>query len=120
MAEVFYEDPIEHLSGKISKKKQTIYNYRRSSRKKYTSARDERLAPPSAAELAQREKFKVVRKAADDRLIDPNYIPMDQVQFRKEIKAGAKYTTMQGWLIAKGFKLYDPITKTVTYPTKWE
>ena len=37
MGRVVFEDPIEHISGKISKKFRTCYNFRRASKRKYTS-----------------------------------------------------------------------------------
>ena len=37
MGKVVYEDPIHHISGKISRKYRTCYNYRKWSDRKYTS-----------------------------------------------------------------------------------
>ena len=64
MAKVEFEDPIHHLSGKISKKHRTCYNYRKWSDRKYTSVHGDRTVPASTEELKVRARFKVVRQAA--------------------------------------------------------
>ena len=78
MAKVEYEDPIHHLSGKISKKHRTCYNYRRWSGRKYTSVHGDRTTAVSAEELAQRSKFKVVRQAAINRSMDLSHLTYER------------------------------------------
>ena len=121
MAKVEYEDPIHHLSGKISKKHRTCYNYRRWSQRKYTSVHGERSTPASTAELAQRAKFKVVRLAAISRSMDLMHLTYDQMDFVAERKAQGsafKYTTYKGWLFGKAWKYYDASTNTVNWPER--
>ena len=121
MAKVEYEDPIHHLSGKISKKHRTCYNYRRWSQRKYTSVHGERSTPASTAELAQRAKFKVVRLAAISRSMDLMHLTYDQMDFVAERKAQGsafKYTTYKGWLFGKAWKCYDENTHQVTMPER--
>ena len=79
MADVVFEDPIHHLSGKISKKYRTCYNYRKAGGRKYTSVHGERTTAVSAEELAQRSKFKVVRQAAIERSMDLSHLTYDQI-----------------------------------------
>ena len=45
MGKVVYEDPIHHISGKISRKYRTCYNYRKWSDRKYTSVHGDRTTP---------------------------------------------------------------------------
>ena len=119
MAKVEYEDPIHHLSGKISKKHRTCYNYRRWSQRKYTSVHGDRTTPVSATELAQRAKFKVVRLAAINRSMDLSHLTYDQMDFIAERKAQGsafKYTTYKGWLFGKAWKCYDASTGQVNMP----
>ena len=121
MAKVEYEDPIHHLSGKISKKHRTCYNYRRWSQRKYTSVHGERTTPASATELAQRAKFKVVRLAAIERSMDLMHLTYDQMDFIAERKAQGsafKYTTYKGWLFGKAWKYYDASTGQVNMPER--
>ena len=119
MGKVVFEDPIEHISGKISKKFRTCYNFRRASKRKYTSVRGDRTTPVSADESKQRLKFRVVRLAALDRSMDLSKVSADQEVFLAErAKQGSsfKYTTYKGWLFAKAYKHYDEENGTVQWP----
>ena len=119
MGRVVFEDPIEHISGKISKKFRTCYNFRRASKRKYTSVRGDRTTPVGENELAIRNKFRVVRLAALDRSMDLSKVSADQEVFLAERKVeGFKYTTYKGWLFAKAWKCYDESTNTVTMPER--
>ncbi len=118
MGLVVFEDPIEHISGKISKKFRTCYNFRRASKRKYTSVRGDRTTPVSADESKQRIKFRVVRLAALDRSMDLSKVSADQEVFLAERKVdGFKYTTYKGWLFAKAYKYYDEQSGTVQWPS---
>ena len=66
MGKVVFEDPVHHISGKISKKYRTCYNHKRINGLNFTSVHGERSTPASVAELDQRAKFKTVRQAAID------------------------------------------------------
>ena len=121
MAKVEYEDPIHHLSGKISKKHRTCYNYRRWSQRKYTSVHGERTTPASVAELDRRAKFKTVRLAALERAMDLSKLTYDQMDFIAERKAQGsafKYTTYKGWLFGKAWKCYNESTHEVNMPDR--
>ena len=118
MGQVVYEDPIHHISGRISKKYRTVYNYRKNGERKYTSVHGDRTTPPSAEELNRREKFRVVRLAALDRSMDLSKLTQDQMVFVNERKAGVntKYLTYRGWLFGKAWKYYDESTGQVVWP----
>ena len=120
MGKVVYEDPIHHISGKISRKYRTCYNYRKWSDRKYTSVHGDRTTPASTEELAQRQKFRVVRLAARERSMDLMYLTYDQMDFieEKKTRPNFKYTTYKDWLFGKAWKCYDESTNTVNMPER--
>lgn len=121
MAQVEYEDPIHHLSGKISKKHRTCYNYRRWSQRKYTSVHGDRTTPASVEEIEHRLRFKVVRQAAQQRSMDLMHLTYDQMDFiaeRKSLGASFKYTTYKGWLFGKAWKCFNESTHEVNMPER--
>ena len=121
MGKVVFDDPVHHISGRISKKYRTCYNYRKWSDRKYTSVHGDRTTPASTEELAQRQKFRVVRLAALNRSMDLMHLTYDQIDFIAEKKAKGssfKYTTYKGWLFGKAWKCFDEHTNTVTMPER--
>ena len=121
MGKVVFEDPIHHISGKISKKYRTCYNHKRINGLNFTSVPGERTTPVSADEIKRRERFKVVRLAARSRAMDLMHLTYDQMDFAEERKAkGAafKYTTYNGWLFGKAWKCYDESTNQVNMPER--
>ena len=121
MGKVVFDDPVHHISGRISKKYRTCYNYRKWSDRKYTSVHGDRTTPASTEELEQRLKFKVVRQAAQQRSMNLTYLTHDQMDFIAEKKAKGtnfKYTTYKGWLFGKGWKCYDESTNQVVWPNR--
>ena len=120
MGKVYFEDPIHHISGKISKKYRTCYNYRKWSDRKYTSIHGDRTTPASTEELEQRYKFKVVRQAALDRSRDLMHLTYDQIDFinEKKTKPNFKYTTYRGWLFGKAWKCFNESTHEVNMPER--
>ena len=121
MGKVVFEDPVHHISGKISKKYRTCYNHKRINGLNFTSVHGERSTPASTNELAQRAKFKVVRLAAINRSMDLSHLTYDQMDFIAERKAQGsafKYTTYKGWLFSKAWKCYDASTGQVNMPER--
>lgn len=121
MAKVEFEDPVHHISGKISRKYRTCYNHKRINGLNFTSVHGERTTPVSVAELDRRAKFKTVRQAAIERSIDLMHLTYDQMDFVAERKAQGsafKYTTFKGWLFGKGWKYFDESSKTVIWPER--
>ena len=121
MGKVVFDDPVHHISGRISKKYRTCYNYRKWSDRKYTSVHGDRTTPASTEELEQRLKFKVVRQAAQQRSMDLSKLTLDQMDFIAEKKAKGtsfKYTTYKGWLFGKAWKCYDESTNQVVWPNR--
>ena len=120
MGQVVFDDPVHHISGRISKKYRTCYNYRKWSDRKYTSVHGDRTTPASTEELEQRLKFKVVRLAALDRSKNLTYLTYDQIDFinEKKTKPNFKYTTYRGWLFGKAWKCYNESTHEVNMPAR--
>ena len=121
MGKVFYDDPINRISGKISKKYRTVYNHKRASGLNFTSVHGDRTTPPSAAEMAIHTRFKTVRTAAQNRSMDLSHLTYDQIDFvedRKTKGAAFKYTTYKGWLFGKAWKCYDTSTGKVNMPDR--
>ena len=48
MGKVVFDDPVHHISGRISKKYRTCYNYRKWSDRKYTSVHGDRTTPTAS------------------------------------------------------------------------
>ncbi len=69
MSKVVFLDPIDHVSGKLSKKSRVTYCYRhpglseKGEDRRYTQIRGKRSTPYTAAELARFDKFSAVAKA---------------------------------------------------------
>ena len=120
MGKVVFDDPVHHISGRISKKYRTCYNYRKWSDRKYTSIHGDRTTPASTEELEQRYKFKVVRQAALDRSRDLMHLTYDQIDFinEKKTKPNFKYTTYRGWLFGKAWKCFNESTHEVNMPER--
>ena len=120
MGKVVFDDPVHHISGRISKKYRTCYNYRKWSDRKYTSVHGDRTTPASTEELEQRYKFKVVRQAALDRSKDLMHLTYDQMDFinEKKTKPNFKYTTYRGWLFGKAWKCFNESTHEVNMPER--
>ena len=86
MAIVTYEDPIHHISGKISKKYRTTYNYRKLSERKYTSVRGQRTTPVTEKERKCRTQFSQIAQMTRERLEDPAFMASDMSAFAKQSK----------------------------------
>ena len=116
MGKVYYEDPIHHISGKISRKYRTIYNHRTLSQHNFTSVRGAVSVASTAEQMQVRNKFRIVRLAVSTRLQDPTHYAADQLKFRAARDAGSKYTTFSGWLFSKGWQYYNDSTHQVDWP----
>ena len=97
MSQVVYEDPIHHLSGRISKKFRTTYCFRNSTGRKYTQVHGERTTPASEDELARREKFAAVAKRTRQRMSNPAQMAQDALAFSKQ----TKYQTLYGYVFSQ-------------------
>ena len=86
MSKVVFLDPIDHVSGKLSKKSRVTYCYRPNSNeagedRRYTQIRGKRSTPYTAAELARFDKFAAVAKATAQVLKNPASLQTAQTEF---------------------------------------
>lgn len=111
MSRVVYEDPIHHISGKISKKFRTGYAYRKHANgdgenKAYTYVRGERDMvnhPLSTVEMAARTRFATIHALVEHRKSDVSKRSADMAAFR----AQDTYKTMNKYLWAICAAEYD-------------
>ena len=98
MSRVYFLDPIDYISGKISRKYRTIYARRKDNDRRYTQVHGERSTQPSTKELKARERFSGVAAMVTARRADLTKIVADQQAFlaQKDTAGGAK--TMRAYL----------------------
>ena len=90
MGKVFFDDPVHHISGKISKKQMKI-----------------------------RQRFKVVRLAALNRSMDLSHLTYDQIDYVEERRNGRiGKISYKGWLFRKAWKCFSESTNTVNMPDR--
>ena len=98
MALVVYEHPIDHLSGKIAKKYQVIYMYRKESKRKFTSVHGERTTSTSNAELAAQERFAAIARAVAQRSQNLTQKAQDLVAFKEQRDEPGGKKTLKSYL----------------------
>ena len=95
MAKGTYIDPIKSISGKLAKSHGTILNVRKARTSNqdmidnpcYTSYRDpSKKVRLTAGQRNWNETFKNICAATRDRMMDPNFLPTDQVGFIRQTK----------------------------------
>jgi len=119
MGKVVFQDPISHISGKISEKNcQTVYGYRKGSKSCYTQVRGDREKPATAEEMKVREKFRIVRSAVRTRVTNAAYLGYDQMAYYNARKAGDKHSTFHGWMFSKGWEYFDEGSNEVKWPNR--
>lgn len=89
MAKVTYLDPIDHLSGKISKQTRTIYVHRSAATSNpgtpnFTQIRGNRTTAVSQTEMDARKRFGNICTAARKRMADASKMAADQATFRTQ------------------------------------
>ena len=89
MSKVVFLDPIDHVSGKLSKKSRVTYCYRPNSNesgedRKYTQIRGKRSTPYTAAELARFDKFAAVARSTAAVLKNPASLATAQTEFNAQ------------------------------------
>jgi len=95
MAKVFYLDPIDHLSGKISKQSRITYMHRTAATANpgtpdFTHVCGSRTTAPSESEIAYRTRFGTICKTTRQRMMDASKAPADIAAF----KAQTQYRTL--------------------------
>ena len=89
MSKVVFLDPIDHVSGKLSKKSRVTYCFRANSNeagedRKYTQIRGKRSTPYTAAELARFDKFAAVARSTAAVLKNPASLATAQTEFNAQ------------------------------------
>ena len=98
MAKVTYLDPIDHLSGKISKQSRITYMHRTAATANtntgtpdFTHVRGNRTTAPSQSEIAQRTRFGQICTATRQRLMDASKAPADIAAFKAQTQFRTLY-----------------------------
>ena len=89
MSKVVFLDPIDHVSGKLSKKSRVTYCFRANSNeagedRKYTQIRGKRSTPYTAAELARFDKFAAVARSTAAVMKNPASLATAQTEFNAQ------------------------------------
>ena len=84
MSKVVFLDPVDHVSGKLSKKSRVTYMYKADSDRKYTQIRGKRKTPYTAAELARFDKFAAVAQATAAVMKNPTSLNTAQTEFKAQ------------------------------------
>ena len=84
MSKVYFLDPIDHVSGKLSKKSRVTYMYKSDTDRKYTQIRGKRTTPYTAAELARFDKFASVSRSTANVMKTPNLLQVAMTEFQAQ------------------------------------
>ena len=89
MSKVVFLDPIDHVSGKLSKKSRVTYCYRANSNeagedRRYTQIRGKRSTPYTAAELARFDKFAAVSQSTAAVMKNPQSLQTAMTEFQAQ------------------------------------
>ena len=108
MARIKTVVPVESISGKLQKKDKVSFALRGKTRANYTVTRDSwkrtfKSADSQASAEALNRKFAAVSKLAQQRMVDPERMDEDQLNFRNQ----TKYTTFFGYLFHLEWENYQ-------------
>lgn len=90
MSRVVFLDPVDYISGKISRKFRTVYLRRRVSDKRFTQVRNERMTPVSSDETLARTRFGAIGRAVAARRKNLSTIAADTAAFNAQRDNGYK------------------------------
>ena len=105
MAKVHYLDPIDYLSGKITKRHRTIYCYRYGIDHRYTTVHTTPTGAPTAAQLASISKFRQAAQQTNTIMMDVEQLEPYRTAWRNQIKSGnTSYHTLRGYIFAQVYR----------------
>lgn len=105
MAKVGYLDPIDYLSGKLTKRHRTVYNYRSGTGAKYTSCPELYKGNPTQTQLSCQERFAQAVARREQIMRDPEQYSVFRNQWKALIaKGNTRYKTLQGYIFAQVYK----------------
>ena len=109
MSKVVFMDPIDHISGKLSRKSRVTYCFRPNSGeemidRRYTQIRGKRTTPYSADELARFDKFAAVAQAVATVMHNPQSLQTAQTEFAAQTtyKKLRNYVWHREWVNYQG------------------
>ena len=103
MSKVVFLDPVDHVSGKLSKKSRVTYMYKADTDRKYTQIRGKRTTPYTAAELARFDKFAAVAQATAAVMKNPTSLNTAQTEF----KAQSTYRKLRDYVWHREWENYQ-------------
>jgi hypothetical protein len=103
MAKIDYAFPVDKVHGKLSKKHRIGFAHLTASGRNYSVEYGKRSTKPSTSELAHRKKFADCSTATQERMLDPQMIPTDQLGFKNQ----TKYKTLRGYVFAQVWDTMD-------------
>ena len=105
MARVVYIDPIDHISGKISRKHRTVYCYRTGTGAKYTQQQSTPTGSPTAAQQACTTKFRQAAQQTNTIMMDVDLLEPYRTAWRNQIRSGnTTYRTLRGYIFAQIYR----------------
>ena len=103
MSKVVFLDPVDHVSGKLSKKSRVTYMYKAENDRKYTQIRGKRMTPYTADELARFDKFAAVARATAAVMKNPTSLNTAQTEF----KAQTTYNKLRDYVWHREWENYQ-------------
>lgn len=103
MSQVVFLDPIDHVSGKLSKKGRVTYCYRSENDRKYTQIRGKRKTPYTTEDLARFDKFGAVSKSTAAVMKNPTLLNTAQIEF----KAQSTYRKLRDYVWHREWENYQ-------------
>ena len=102
MSKVVFIDPIDHISGKISRKHRTTFCYRTATGAKYTQQYTTPTVAPTAAQLANNAKFRQAAQQTNAIMADVTQVQTYSTQWRTHMQSShPRYRTLRGFVFAK-------------------
>ena len=102
MAKVHYLDPIDYLSGKITKRHRTTYCYRQTTDRRYTTVYTTPTGAPTAAQQSTKQKFSQAAQQTNTIMADVSQVQTYSTQWRAHMQSShPRYRTLRGFVFAK-------------------
>ena len=97
MAKVTYIDPVNHISGKIAKHHDSVYNYRTDIDCAYITQPRKSNVPPTADQLAMQEQFARTAARVKQAMSDSAQAAI----YKEAWKQQSKYKTLRGYIFSQ-------------------
>ncbi len=105
MARVVYIDPIDHISGKISRKHRTIYCYLTATGTKFTQTYTKPTGGPTAAQIATMNRFRQAAQQTATIMADVDRQQAYRTLWRAHMQsAHPRYRTLRGFVFAQVYQ----------------